>query len=519
MKKITSFLLGIMMAATLINVTACADDYFALNQTSLSIEQYEQITLIANRNGDIKWTSSDPRLASVEEGVVTSLRQGTVIITATLGDDKAECSISIVPSTKNRSLIVSSISEELQLGQSIIITASVKEDGNDVDANLSWRSDNTDVATVTGGTITAVGRGNTKIIVSAMYKGQNFSREIAIRTANSVMESAVLFMPEADTAGGLLKDYEGDAVAIGFDADTEVTVWENKDLWSSRVWAQQLVAENEYEFLILDIKFISTITEDIIIWNRGTVIRAANGTLDTATTDVVFYNEDGKVYKGNINTEVIYTLVINLTKGGESDAVGIGINTDTSVYIANAVVATFDWYYENYDHEIPKEPDTEGLYIVNGETYVKLEVLTGGGLDGIVKAHYTENAWNDRLIIGRDDITSTLVIGAKYRAYNYYGFDIHLSDANASIIIWTGGYALFVSNDGVITREGGGDLLDDDLIITTSDGAVIDSALEAGVTYTLKIRIQKDNLDNAAFGIAIVGDTDSFFYIGNAFFL
>ena len=72
-----------------------------LNKTSLSLTEGESATLVATvlpDNADDKkvtWTSSDPSVATVLDGLVTALKAGTTVITAKAGDKTATCAVTV----------------------------------------------------------------------------------------------------------------------------------------------------------------------------------------------------------------------------------------------------------------------------------------------------------------------------------------------------------------------------------------------------------------------------------------
>ena len=75
-----------------------------LNQTTLTLEVGKSQTLTATispdraENKTVVWTSSNPAVASVVNGLVTALSQGTTTITATTidGNKTASCEIKVV---------------------------------------------------------------------------------------------------------------------------------------------------------------------------------------------------------------------------------------------------------------------------------------------------------------------------------------------------------------------------------------------------------------------------------------
>ncbi len=69
-----------------------------LDKTSLDLKVGENATLTATANpadAAITWSSSDPAVATVENGVVTAVAAGTATITAAIDGAKAECTVTV----------------------------------------------------------------------------------------------------------------------------------------------------------------------------------------------------------------------------------------------------------------------------------------------------------------------------------------------------------------------------------------------------------------------------------------
>ena len=80
------------------NVTA-----ISLNETSLSMTMSENVQLTATLEGSdkavVKWASSDETVATVNsQGQVKAQAEGNTVITATVGEQKAECSVEVAKS-------------------------------------------------------------------------------------------------------------------------------------------------------------------------------------------------------------------------------------------------------------------------------------------------------------------------------------------------------------------------------------------------------------------------------------
>ena len=126
----------------------------------------------ANLDDPIQWSSSDETIATVNDGVVTGIKEGTVTITATCGK---------VSQTKEVSVVNSSIEitgpNQMFLGEEITLTATLIN-GNTTSPKFTWSSSEDDVATVDDGKITAKQEGT--VIIYAEYQGLKAEHTIEI---------------------------------------------------------------------------------------------------------------------------------------------------------------------------------------------------------------------------------------------------------------------------------------------------------------------------------------------------
>ncbi len=337
-------------------LAACAGK-LKLSHETLEMEQYETMQLSVEGSSEVQWESSDPRTVQVENGLITSLKLGSAIITAASGEKKASCEVTVIPSAKGRTLMVDKEEIVLLPGETDTVAAVLKEDGKDIAAELEWKSDNTEVASVDNGTVTGVSNGTAVISVSGVYKGQTFDKSFAVQV------------------------------------------------------------------------------------------------------------------------------------GAEEEGSQQGM-------------------------------DTKGLYIIRGEQVEAGELAEkaeSGDYAQWYQVNYMLDAWGERLIIGRKEIDSVFAVGPVYREYEYYGFDVVFNQDVPGLIIWTGGYPVFVNGPEVSAGDGQ-TFQEGDLEILTKDGkSALGTQLVKDTAYTFKIRIQKDNLENGAFGLAVPGEEGTF-YIGNPYF-
>ncbi len=105
----TKFLLFAFMSLMALTITSCGDDSddpkvevsgITIDQQTAEVEVESSLTLEATlqpdgADGSIQWSSSDPSVAPVNEGVVTGLKKGSATIVASYGVYSASCEVTV----------------------------------------------------------------------------------------------------------------------------------------------------------------------------------------------------------------------------------------------------------------------------------------------------------------------------------------------------------------------------------------------------------------------------------------
>ena len=117
-------------------------------------------------NKALKWSSSDANVLTVQDGVVMPINPGEAVVTATdsSGMVKAQANITVI--SKASGIVISKEALALHIGESETLTARVlPEDATN--SSFTWKSENTKIATVKNGKVTAVAKGETRITVES----------------------------------------------------------------------------------------------------------------------------------------------------------------------------------------------------------------------------------------------------------------------------------------------------------------------------------------------------------------
>lgn len=195
MKK-TWFMLFALSLTCCLLLAGCKEEKHAAEETKQTVsldttyalvDVYDKLELTASVydsegqpvEAQISWSSSDPAVAEVSEGVVIARSKGQAQITACLETgETAVCQIT----TENNGLIprlevqgVSNGSLTIARGQSYHLSRKVSfggADSTDADTTYTFRVTDPAVATVSAdGVLQAVGQGSTQVIVTATWRG------------------------------------------------------------------------------------------------------------------------------------------------------------------------------------------------------------------------------------------------------------------------------------------------------------------------------------------------------------
>lgn len=165
--------IGNKKATCVVTITTLSVESIILSQESLIMSEGERTELTATVIPEaavilgISWSSSDKTIATVDQnGIITAIKEGTAIITASVGEKEAHCHLTV----KNiyvESITLDKTSVSLEKGETTTLIATVNPD-NAIDKAVSWATDDESIATVDqNGTLTAVGGGSTIITAKA----------------------------------------------------------------------------------------------------------------------------------------------------------------------------------------------------------------------------------------------------------------------------------------------------------------------------------------------------------------
>ncbi|MDR0301859.1 MAG: Ig-like domain-containing protein [Treponema sp.] len=152
-------------------------DGITLDQSSLTIKAGDTATLIETitpsdaTNKSVNWFSSNNNVATVTNGTVTGVVEGTAIIFVITvdGGKTAACAVTVTIGVTGVSLNKNTLTLFAGKAAALIETISPP---NATDKSVTWSSSDISVATVTNGTVTAVAKGTAMITVTTTDGGE-----------------------------------------------------------------------------------------------------------------------------------------------------------------------------------------------------------------------------------------------------------------------------------------------------------------------------------------------------------
>ena len=163
---------GSVKAECKVTVLAIEATAVTLNKTEMEllIGAKEQLTATVSPDNatdkTVVWTSSDNNIATVDEnGNVTAVAIGSATITASCGNVKAECKVTVL-AIEATAVTLNKTEMSIFIGRASQLTATVSPD-NATDKTIVWTSSNSNVATVDeNGNVTGIAIGSAIITAS-----------------------------------------------------------------------------------------------------------------------------------------------------------------------------------------------------------------------------------------------------------------------------------------------------------------------------------------------------------------
>ena len=177
-----------------------------LNRTSVTLEEGQTTTLTATISPNdadeqtVTWSTSNSAAATVSNGVVTAVAEGTAVIKASVGGKEASCTVTVKKSVVAvTSVTLNKTTLPLTKGQSEKLTATVAPD-NATDKTVTWSSSDATIASVDQtGKVTAVKSGKATITAAAGEKSATCEVTVTTPVQSVSLDRTTVSLEEGQT--------------------------------------------------------------------------------------------------------------------------------------------------------------------------------------------------------------------------------------------------------------------------------------------------------------------------------
>lgn len=179
-----------------------------ISQTSVQLDMHEQVQLTVAESGETKWASGNTAVCTVENGLVKSVGVGVTAVTASQGDKKATCTVTVSNSRSAPQIEIQDDGATVDgqmiraMSDSFTLAANITYKNADVaDADVSewqWSVDDSTVLALTpaedkqSATVVCDSYGITTVRIAAVVWGEPISKaiEVCVRNTNVTFSSS-----------------------------------------------------------------------------------------------------------------------------------------------------------------------------------------------------------------------------------------------------------------------------------------------------------------------------------------
>ena len=193
-----------------ITVSPIAVTGITLNKKAITVGVAESFTLVPTitpenaTDKSVTWTSSKPAVATVKDGVITGVSEGTAIVIAKTVDGAKTASCTVTVKGGATTIAVTGVTLDqteatLETDSTVTLAAQILPE-NATNKKISWISDNEEVATVENGVVTAHKAGTATITVTTADGG--YTAACIITVKDLTVEGITLDKQEAVVEAG-----------------------------------------------------------------------------------------------------------------------------------------------------------------------------------------------------------------------------------------------------------------------------------------------------------------------------
>lgn len=141
---------------------------FQITQSSISLEAGAQVTLqVSHEKGEVVWSSSNEKVVTVTDGVVTGVGGGSATVTAESGNERSACTVTVTgdPYVSTANLYLNYTDFTLRReNPPVQMQVKVKDTKLPYEGTVVWASADPQIASISEtGLVEWVGRGTTTV--------------------------------------------------------------------------------------------------------------------------------------------------------------------------------------------------------------------------------------------------------------------------------------------------------------------------------------------------------------------
>ena len=261
-----------------------------LDKTTGILNVGESETLVATVTPDnttedktVTWTSSDPTVATVANGVVNAVAPGTATITATAADVSATYTVEVKQPLTG--IALNATSENLLKGQEFDLKVSYVPANATDEVTITWATSDETVATVENGKVKALKEGIAVITATAKVDGTNreYTATCEINVEEIKLDSIALDTKDFDL-------FLGDSKQLSVVYNPENTTDSRDVVWTSSDETVATVENGKVTALKVGTAVITATVGDktatVTVTVPVVLIEGIEATLDNATIEV-----------------------------------------------------------------------------------------------------------------------------------------------------------------------------------------------------------------------------------------
>ncbi|PWW03310.1 Ig-like protein group 2, partial [Paenibacillus cellulosilyticus] len=392
----------------------------------------------------VTWSSDDTNVATVVDGVVTAVGDGTAHITVTTVDGGYTATSSVTVTTPVTGVTLDKSTLHLLVGGADGTLAETVNPSDATDSSVTWSSDDTNVATVVNGVVTPVGVGTATITVTTVDGGYTATTEVTVTkpVTGVILDQPTLHLYKGGAPGTLTETVSPS------DATDKGVTWSSSDTSVATVADGVVTAVGDGTATIT----VTTVDGGYTATSTVTVTTPATGvTVDKSTLDL---------FVGGADETLVAT--VNPLDATDPSVTWSSDNTNVAT-VVNGVVTP-----------IGVGTATITVITVDGGYTATTEVTVTKPVTGVTLDQPT-------LHLYKGGATETLVA------------TVNPSDATDKGVTWSSSdTSVATVADGVVTAVGDGTAT---ITVTTVDGGYTATSTVTVTTPATGVTVDKSTLD------------------------